>query len=160
MATLRPATREDVPGIVELIRALAVFERLPGPDDEAAARLAEHGFGERPLFEALVAEDDGRLVAYAIYFTTYSSFRARPSLYLEDVFVHPDARRRGIATAIMARLQETARERGCGRFEWTVLDWNVEAQALYERIGARQLAEWRICRIDLPEVDPRVSRSG
>lgn len=149
MPTIRPARREDVPAIVDLIRALAEFEKLPGPDDGAEARLLEHGFGARPAFEALVAELGGEVVAYAIFFHGYSTFLARPTLYLEDLFVHPRARRQGIASALMERLRAIAVERGCGRFEWMVLDWNEGAQALYARLGAKMLGEWRLNRVDL-----------
>lgn len=147
--TIRAATRGDAPAIVALIRALAEFEHLPGPTDEAAARFVEHGFGPRPYFETLVAELDGEIVAYAIVFTTYSTFRVQPTLFLEDLFVHPRARRRGIATALMEQLRALAVERGCGRFEWMVLDWNTGAQALYARVGATQLRDWRLCRVEL-----------
>ena len=146
---VRPATREDAPAILALVRALAEFERLPGPDDAAATRFVEHAFGRGPQLECLVAEDGGDVVAYAIVFTTYSTFRMRPTLFLEDLFVHPRVRRRGIATAMMERLRALAVERGCGRFEWMVLDWNAGAQALYAKVGAVQLPEWRLCRVDL-----------
>ena len=146
---VRDARREDAPAIVALIAALAEFESLPGPDADAAARLVEHGFGARPHFESLVAEADGAIVAYAIFFTTYSTFRMRPTLFLEDLFVHPAVRRRGIATVLMTRLRATAQARGCGRFEWMVLDWNAGAQALYAKLGAAQLDAWRLCRVDL-----------
>ena len=146
---VRDARRDDAPAIVALIAALAEFESLPGPDADAAARLVEHGFGARPHFESLVADDGGVIVAYAIFFTTYSTFRMRPTLFLEDIFVHPDVRRRGIATMIMERLRALAVERGCGRFEWMVLDWNAGAQALYAKLGAKQLHDWRLCRVDL-----------
>jgi GNAT superfamily N-acetyltransferase len=147
--TVRPARREDAAAIVALVCALAEFEQLPGPDDAAAARFVAHAFGERPLCEAFVAEIDGEIAAYAIVFTSYSTFRMQPTLFLEDLFVHPRRRRRGVATAIMAYLRALAVARGCGRFEWMVLDWNTGAQALYERVGARQMAEWRLCRVDL-----------
>ena len=146
---IRAARREDAAAILTLVRALADFERLPGPDDAAAARFVEHAFGARPLCEAFVGEQDGAIVAYAITFTSYSTFRMQPTLFLEDLFVDPRARRRGIATAIMGFLRDLAVARGCGRFEWMVLDWNTGAQALYERVGARQMAEWRLCRVDL-----------
>jgi GNAT superfamily N-acetyltransferase len=146
---IREARSADAPAILALVRALAEFERLPGPDEAAAARFVEHGFGGRPTFEAFVAELDGAIVAYAVVFTTYSTFRMQPTLFLEDVFVHPGARRRGVATAIMAYLRALAVARGCGRFEWMVLDWNTAAQALYAKVGARQMAEWRLCRVEL-----------
>lgn len=146
---IRPARVADVPRIVELIRLLARFEKLPEPDDEAARRLAADAFAGGRL-ELWVAEQAGQVVAYAACFTAYSTFRARPTLFLEDLFVHPSARRRGVATAMLARLRQEAEARGCGRFEWMVLDWNLEAQKLYAGIGAAMLPEWRLVRIDLP----------
>jgi len=98
----------------------------------------------------LVAEVAGEISAYAVFFPTYSTFRARPTLFLEDLFVHPRARRQGVARAMLARLRTLAEERGCGRFEWNVLDWNVEAQALYASVGAKMMQAWRLCRVDLP----------
>jgi GNAT superfamily N-acetyltransferase len=148
-ATIREARREDTAAILALVRALADYEQLPGPDADAAARFVEHGFGARPLCESFVAEVDGEVVAYAIVVITFSTFLMKPTLFLEDLFVHPRARRRGIATALMRHLRALAVDRGCGRFEWLVLDWNAGAQALYERVGARQLAEWRLCRVEL-----------
>jgi GNAT superfamily N-acetyltransferase len=147
---IRFARREDAPAYIALVRALADYEKLAGPDDDAAARLVEHAFGAAPLYEVLVAEVDGQVSAYAIFFPTYSTFRARPTLFLEDLFVHPRARRRGVATLMLARLRALAEERGCGRFEWNVLDWNVDAQKLYASVGAEMLAEWRLCRVNLP----------
>ncbi|MGH7896287.1 MAG: GNAT family N-acetyltransferase [Candidatus Binatia bacterium] len=146
---IREARREDGPAIVGLIRALAEFEHLPGPSDEAAARLVEHGFGPHRYFESLVVEVDGVVVAYTIHFTTYSTFLMRPTLFLEDIFVHPRVRRRGIGTALMERLRAIAVERGCGRFEWTVLDWNAGAQAFYAKLGAKRLEAWRLCRVEV-----------
>jgi GNAT superfamily N-acetyltransferase len=146
---VRPARREDGATFVSLVRALADFEKLPGPTDEAAARLVEDAFGERPRFELTMGDVDGDTVAYAATFTTYSTFLARPTLFLEDLFVHPRARRRGVAREMMIYLRDLARERGCGRFEWNVLDWNVEAQRFYAGLGAELLGDWRVCRIVL-----------
>jgi GNAT superfamily N-acetyltransferase len=146
---IRPARPADGGRIVELIRLLARFEKLPEPDDEAAGRLCADAF-EGGRLELWVADEAGLVVAYAACFTSYSTFRARPTLFLEDVFVHPSARRRGVATALLARLRQEAEARGCGRFEWMVLDWNLEAQKLYDRVGAAMLPEWRLVRIDLP----------
>ena len=144
---IRAARVEDMPRVIEMIRGLALFEKLRGPDQEEAARLVADFAGER--YRLLVAEEDGgELVGYAMYFFTYSSFRATPSLYLEDVFVLPARRGRGIGEAMLRRLAGVAREQGCSRFEWTVLDWNVGAQRFYERLGAKVLQEWRICRVD------------
>jgi GNAT superfamily N-acetyltransferase len=146
---IRPALAADGPAILALIAALADFERLPPPTAEAGARLLDHAFGSPQRVELWVAEQDGTVVAYAATFASYSTFLARPTLFLEDLFVHPDARRQGIARAILARLRDEARARGCGRFEWMVLDWNQAARDLYRDIGARELGEWRLCRVDL-----------
>ena len=145
---IRRARPDDGPAYVALVRALAEFEKLPGPDDAAAARLVEHVFAERPRYELLVADVGGTVEGYAAFFETYSTFRARPSLYLEDLFVHPRARGRGLGTALVRALARLAVERGCARFEWTVLDWNTSAQAFYRALGARILTEWNLCRVD------------
>jgi GNAT superfamily N-acetyltransferase len=145
---IRKARPDDGPAYVALVRALAEFEKLPGPDDAAAARLVEHAFAARPRYELLVTEVAGTVEGYAAFFETYSTFRALPSLYLEDLFVHPRARRRGLGTALVRALARLAVERGCGRFEWTVLDWNTGAQAFYRGLGATILTEWRLCRVD------------
>jgi GNAT superfamily N-acetyltransferase len=149
---IRSARPEDAEGFLALVRALAEFERLPGPSDEAAARLREHAFGERPAFELLVASVDQQVVAYAAFFHAYSTFLARPTLYLEDLFVHPSARGRGVATALMRELAARAVERGCCRFEWTVLDWNEPAQRLYQRLGARRMDQWKLMRLEGDEI--------
>ncbi len=144
------ATREDGTAYLRLVRALAEFEKLPPPDEAASARLLEDAFGERPRYQLWVAEDGGQVVAYAVTFETYSTFRGKPSLFLEDLFVDPAARRRGVARAVLQRLREEAEQRGCGRFEWFVLDWNVNAQELYRSVGARPMSEWQLWRVDLP----------
>jgi GNAT superfamily N-acetyltransferase len=146
--TLRRAAAADGAAYIELVRGLARFEELEPPDDAAAARLLEHAFGPRPRYELCVVELGGELVAYAVYFETYSTFRALPSLYLEDVFVREDARGRGIGTSILRHLAQLAVERGCGRFEWSVLDWNERAQGFYRSLGARVMSDWQLCRVD------------
>lgn len=147
--TLRHAGRADAEAVIGLIVALAEFENLPPPDAEAQARLVEHGFGDLPQFEVLLAEVDGAPdpVGYALLLQTYSTFLAQPTLYLEDVFVLPEHRHRGIGKALLREGVRTAWERGCGRMEWTCLDWNTNAQALYERMGARRLSEWYLYRM-------------
>jgi GNAT superfamily N-acetyltransferase len=145
---IRPARRDDVAAIVGLMTLLARFEKLPDPAPEVVDRLTADAFEHRRL-ELWVAELDGAVVAYAAVFATYSTFLARPSLFLEDLFVHPDARRRGVARALLTRLQAEAAARGCGRFEWLVLDWNRDARALYERFGARAHEAWRLYRVEL-----------
>lgn len=144
---IRRAGPEDAETLLALIRALAEYERLPPPDDEALARLIEHGFGPRPRFEAFLAEIDGDPVAYAIVFETYSTFLARPTLFLEDLFVRPEARRRGVGTALLRYLAAEAVARGCGRMEWMVLDWNKPARDVYRRLGAEELDGWLLCRL-------------
>lgn len=146
--TIRRATPADGAAYIQLVRALAAFEALPAPDDAAAARLLEHAFGPRPRYELLVVELGGGLVAYAAFFETYSTFRAQPSLYLEDLFVREDARRRGIGEQLLRQLARLAVERGCGRFEWSVLDWNERARTFYRSLGARISTEWQLCRVD------------
>ncbi|HKA90790.1 MAG TPA: GNAT family N-acetyltransferase [Haliangiales bacterium] len=147
---VRPARPEDGPAYVGLVRALAEFEKLPGPTDEAARRLLEDAFGPRPRYTLTVADVSAETLAYAVTFDTYSTFRALPTLFLEDLFVHPRARRRGVATSMLAYLRAHAERNGYGRFEWNVLDWNVEAQAFYRRLGAEVLHQWWVCRISLP----------
>lgn len=143
---VRRAEPADGPAFLELVRALAAYEMLPPPDDAACARLLADAFGSPPRFELHVATLDGAVVAYAAVFMTYSTFLARPTLYLEDLFVATTARRRGVARSVLRYLEAIARDRGCGRFEWTVLDWNVDAQALYKDIGADVLPDWRVVR--------------
>ena len=104
-------------------------------------------FGERPAAEALVAERGGEVVAFALFFTNFSTFLAQPGLYLEDLYVKPEHRGAGIGEALLKRLAQLAVERGCGRFEWSVLDWNENAIRFYERMGATVMPEWRICRV-------------
>ena len=145
---LRRATPGDGAGFIQLVRGLAAFEELEPPDDAAAARLLEHAFGPRPRYELLVVELHGELVAYAAFFETYSTFRALPSLYLEDLFVRQDARGRGIGGQLLRHLARLAVERGCGRFEWSVLDWNEHAQRFYRSLGARIMTDWQLCRVD------------
>lgn len=146
--TIRTARRTDAPALVGLVRGLADFERLPPPDDEAAARLVEHAFGPRPRFDVLVAEVDGAVRGYGLFFETYSTFLAAPSLWLEDLFVDPAVRGRGVGTALMREIARIAVARGCRRFEWTVLDWNARAQAFYRMLGASMLGEWQVCRLE------------
>jgi GNAT superfamily N-acetyltransferase len=145
---IRTATPSDGAAFITLVRELAAFASLPAPDDAAAARLIEHAFGRRPRFELCVVELAGELVAYAVFFETYSTFVARPSLYLEDLFVRTEARGRGLGKRLLVHLAGLALERGCGRFEWSVLDWNEDAQRFYRGLGARILQEWQLCRLD------------
>ena len=146
---LRRAGRSDAPALIELICALAQFEKLTPPNSEEQSRLLEDGFGDRPRFEAWLAFWNGEPtpVGYAVCFETYSTFRATPTLYLEDIFVLPAYRGRGIGSALLRHCIQLAHDRGCARMEWTCLDWNKKAQQVYEQIGARHLSEWYLYRL-------------
>jgi GNAT superfamily N-acetyltransferase len=147
-ASLRPARAADLPDVLALIRALADFEKLPGPDAAAERRLQDDFAATPPRFRLLVAERDGALIGYALYFYAYSTFLARPTLYLEDLFVQPDHRSHGVGREFLVELARVAVAEGCGRFEWTVLDWNVRAQSFYRSLGANLKPEWHLCRVD------------
>jgi GNAT superfamily N-acetyltransferase len=145
--TLRAAEPRDVGAIVELIRELAEFERLTHLLQVTAEKLQPHLFGTRPAAEALVAQVQDEVVAFALFFTNFSTFLAQPGLYLEDLYVSHSHRGSGIGEALLRRLGALAVERGCGRFEWSVLDWNENAIRFYQRMGATVMPDWRICRI-------------
>jgi len=148
---LRAAEPRDVGPIVDLIRGLAEFEKLTHLLEVTLERLTPHLFGEKPVAEAWVAEvEGGAIVAFALFFTNFSTFLAKPGLYLEDLYVEPAWRGHGIGGALLKRLGRLAVERGYGRFEWSVLDWNVHAIRFYERTGATVMPEWRICRVTGP----------
>lgn len=149
--SLRPATFVDAAGFLRLVIALADFEKLDPLDEAAQARLVADAFGETPRFETWLAFADGiaEPVGYAIFLETYSSFLALPSLYIEDVFVLTEHRQRGIGGALLRKAVEQAHERGCGRVEWTALDWNVNARRVYEaKMGAQHMSEWCLYRMD------------
>jgi GNAT superfamily N-acetyltransferase len=145
--TPRPATPADLPAIVGLIRELAVFEQLEHLVVVTPESLQPHLFGSRPAAEAVVAEVDGVVVAFALFFTNFSTFLGKPGLYLEDLYVQPAMRGRGLGKALLKHLGALAVARDCGRFEWSVLDWNENAIRFYEKMGATVMAEWRICRV-------------
>ena len=145
--TLRAAQPRDLDAIVALIGELASFERLAHLVEATPEKLAPHLFGEHPVAECLVGEVDGVVVAFALFFTNFSTFLARPGLYLEDLYVRPAHRGSGLGKALLEHLGRLAAERGCGRFEWSVLDWNANAISFYEAVGATVLPDWRICRI-------------
>ncbi len=144
---LRAAEPRDVEAIVRLIHGLAEFEHLAHLCRATPETLAPHLFGPRPVVESVVAESDGRVVAFALFFTNFSTFLALPGLYLEDLYVEPEQRGRGIGQALLEHLARLAATRGYGRFEWSVLDWNADAIRFYERMGATVMPDWRICRI-------------
>jgi GNAT superfamily N-acetyltransferase len=144
---IRPARPEDVPVVLSLIRALARYERLEheavGTEDDLRAHL----FGDPPRAEVILVEDAGEVVAFALFFHNYSTFLCKPGLYLEDLFVLPEHRREGHGKALLSALARLAIERGCGRLEWSVLEWNEPAIAFYRSIGAKLQDDWRIFRM-------------
>ena len=145
--TLRPAAPADLPAIVGLIRELADFEHLSHLVVVTPESLQPHLFGDKPAAEAVVAEVQGSVVAFALFFTNFSTFLGRPGLYLEDRSVQPAHRGAGLGKALLQHLGALAVERGCGRFEWSVLDWNENAIRFYEKMGATVMPDWRICRV-------------
>jgi len=146
-AALRAAEPRDVPAIVELIGELADYERLRHLVEVTPDTLMPHLFGERPTVECLVADVGAEVVAFALFFTNFSTFLGRPGLYLEDLYVRPAHRGSGLGRALLERLGALAAARGCGRFEWSVLDWNESAIRFYQAMGADVLPDWRICRV-------------
>jgi GNAT superfamily N-acetyltransferase len=145
--SIRAAELRDVVPIVAMIRELAEFEHLTHLLQVTPEKLRPHLFGERPVVEALVAEVAGEAVGFALFFSTFSTFLAQPGLYLEDLYVKSEHRRLGVGGALIARVGRIAVERECGRFEWSVLDWNERAIAFYEKMGATVMPDWRICRV-------------
>ena len=145
--SIRRGTRRDVPLILALIRGLAEYERLAHQMDATPARIRRHGFGRRPYFETLICRRGRAPVGFALYFYTYSTFLGRPSLYLEDLFVLPQERGKGAVKALLRTLAKIAVARGCGRMEWTVLDWNTPSIRFYKRLGARLRKEWVLTRL-------------
>ena len=152
MLHIRPASRADVPLILELIRALADYEKLAHACVATEQRLAETLFGDKPYAETLIAEWNGVPAGFALYFHNYSTFLAQPGIYLEDLFVQPELRGRGIGKALLVKLARIAEKRACGRLEWSVLDWNEPSIGFYKKLGAIPLDAWTNFRITGPGV--------
>jgi GNAT superfamily N-acetyltransferase len=145
---VRPATAADAPVFLALVDGLADYERLARPDAEARQRLIADAFGQRPRFSVLLAELDGAIVGYAVWFPTYSTFLGRPTLYLEDVYVLPQARGLGAGRALFRECAAEAVRQGCARMDWAVLAWNQLGIEFYKAKGARHLSEWLPFRLD------------
>jgi GNAT superfamily N-acetyltransferase len=144
---IRPATAADVPLILGFIRALATYEKLL-PEVIATEETLHHTlFSPAPAAHVVIAEEHGRPAGFALYFFNYSTFLAKPGLYLEDLFVSPEFRGHGTGKALLLHLAKIANARGCGRMEWSVLDWNEPAKGFYRNLGARSLDDWRIFRL-------------
>ncbi len=151
--TIAQVGEVDAEDFLALIDALADYEKLARPDAAARQRLIQDGFGPHPRYEAFLAIIDGQPAGYAIIYETYSSFLALPTLYLEDIFVLPDFRSRRAGLALFLHSARLARERGCGRMDWTVLHWNELAQDFYRRLGAEHLAEWQLYRLSRSQIE-------
>lgn len=145
--SIRMGERADVATIAELIRALARYERLEDEVSMTPERLERTLFGPRPYAETLIAEDGGRAVGFALFFHNYSTFLAKPGIYLEDLYVDEAQRGKGVGRALLTKLAAIAVERDCGRLEWAVLDWNKDAIGFYERLGARPNSDWTVYRL-------------
>ena len=158
--TIRLAiNRADADAVLDLIIGLAEFEKLAPPDADAQLRFYEDGFVRQPpRFEAWLAEADGNVIGYALIFETYSSFLCRPTLYLEDLFVSPSVRGNGYGKALLLHCVRLAHQRGCGRMEWTCLDWNTRAQEFYETLGAQRMSDWYLYRLDARDAGNAVVR--
>jgi GNAT superfamily N-acetyltransferase len=144
---IRPATPRDVAHIMSMIRELAVFEKLEDMVVATDALLHEGLFGAHPSCEAIIGEADGEVVSYALFFHNFSTFLTKKGLYLEDLYVRQSHRGKGYGNRMLKHLARIAVERGCGRFEWSVLDWNMPAINFYKSMGAEILPDWRICRV-------------
>jgi len=148
LLSIRPANEADVNLLAEFIRGIAEYEKLADEVVADEAILRESFFGSRPSAEALIAEREGEPVAFAVFFENFSTFKGRSGLYLEDLYVKPEYRQKGIGKAILSHLAGIAVKRGCPRFEWVALDWNRNAIDFYEKLGAKQLTAWRIFRLN------------
>lgn len=144
---IRPAVPADVPAICRLIRGLAEYEKLAHEVVLDEAQLREHLFGPRPYAEVLLAEEGSTVVGFALFFHNYSTFLGKPGIYLEDLFVLPETRGQGHGKALLQALARLAVERGCGRLEWSVLDWNEPAIRFYQALGAVPMQEWTVFRL-------------
>ena len=145
---IRPATRADLPLIADLIRALADYEKLAHEVRFDDATLGTKLFGERPYAEVVIGEVDGVAQGFALFFHNFSTFEGKPGIYLEDLFVRPEARGAGLGKALLAHLAQLCVERDCARLEWSVLDWNAPAIGFYHSLGARMMDEWTVMRVD------------
>lgn len=150
---IREATAADVPVLLQLVRELAAYEREPEAVETTEPMLTEALFGPRPVASCHVAELDGAVAGFALWYVTFSTWKGRPGLWLEDLFVRPDARGHGLGRALLQRLAAVCVERGYPRFEWWVLDWNVDAQGFYRSLGARPEDDWTVWRVDGERLD-------
>ena len=146
--SIRPATRDDLPLIAQFIRDLADYEKLAHEMRFDEATLGEKLFGARPYAEVVIGELNGAPQGFALFFHNFSTFEGRPGIYLEDLFVRPEARGSGLGKALLIHLAALCTERDCARLEWSVLDWNAPAIGFYQSLGARMMDEWTVMRVD------------
>ena len=146
--SIRPAAPADLPLIAQFIRDLAVYEKLAHEVRFDETKLGEKLFGRRPYAEVVIGELDGEPQGFALFFHNFSTFEGRPGLYLEDLFVHPEARGSGLGKALLAHLAQLCVTRDCARLEWSVLDWNTPAIGFYQNLGAKLMDEWTVMRVD------------
>jgi GNAT superfamily N-acetyltransferase len=158
--TIRPATRADIPLILKFIRSLATYEREPKAVMATEADLERDGFGPNPFYFCLIAEHEGCPAGFALYFFNYSTWLGRPGLYLEDLFVEPELRGLGIGKALLEQVAAIAVEKGCGRLQWAVLDWNTPAIDFYRAVGAEFMDEWRTVRVTGEALEVLAVRAG
>ena len=145
---IAPIERGEVPRLLELIRELARFEKLEHEVEATASGLEKSLFDAQPAAGALLGRCDGKLAGYAIYFFTFSSFVGRPGIWLEDLYVRPEFRKRGLGRGLIEAVARVGAERNCGRYEWSALDWNEKALGFYEKLGAKRMDEWIILRMN------------
>ena len=157
---IRNAQAADAPTLVALIQELAAFEQLSHLVSVTPQSLAQHLFGPQPAAQCVVFEQGTEIVAFALFFHNFSTFLGQPGLYLEDLYVRPAYRGQGIGRSLLVYLAGLARDRGCGRFEWSVLDWNANAIAFYEKLGATVMPDWRICRVTGPGLQTLAAAGG
>jgi len=148
MLQLRPAQPDDVPTILKLIRGLAEYEHEPEAAQATEQDLLRDGFGPQPRFHCVLAEWDGKTAGFALYFYNYSTWKGRPGIFLDDLFVWPDFRGRGIGKALLLHVGRIAAEQNCGRYEWLVLDWNTPSIRFYESLGAQLMKQWLPMRVE------------
>ena len=157
---IRPAAPADVPLILTLIRELAEFEKLAGEVSATEADLKTALFGARPHAECVIAELGGKPAGFALFFHNFSTFLAKPGIYLEDLYVKPELRGKGVGRALLAHLASLALRRGCGRFEWAVLDWNEPAIGFYKSLGAKMMDDWKINRLTGKALEKLAAEAG